>query len=260
MPKPDKDSNASGSTGSPIKVGEREFASVDDLVAAHTNLETKLGEMGKESGDLKTQLAQAQGKIDLLKEGDKGKAKGGEGELTTDFEAQIADVEAKKAAIQEKINAGDMALEEGMTQIDSLNDQKIGLAVKQVESTTIEQANKALKDALAKRDANANEKEFLKENPRFLELKESGALDAKMKEEGPIVHDELSAYYAVLADEEAAKAKELEEKLTLKEGAGVTDDVLTGDGSGVRSINRAKAPPSTQELRKSGLQALRGAT
>lgn len=227
------------STQSTIKIGDKEYGSPEELAKAYTSLEKKLGSQGSEVGELRKQNQLLMRQMEQAL--DKQKA------TETQQQAPKTDYEALMADIKTKVDSGDLSIEEALFQSNQITAQM-------AEERALSKAEQFMSQQLQQRDAQSIQKDFLKENPDFLELQQSGALE-QVKASNPL-HDDLSAYYALQAQQAYERGKM--EQAALKEGAARTDKVLTKPGSTIRQENK-KRPSNPSEMKKAMLAALQSA-
>jgi hypothetical protein len=191
----------------------------------YKNLEKKLGEQGKTIGDLKSKLKE--------KEAPSEKSKPAE-----NVPDHLADYEAKINTLHEKLNSGDMDIDEFTIKSNKLTAEMVRNQAKMDTET-------AVQTALQQRDQQAVAQKFQQENPDFAELRDSGEL-AKIAGELPGLHDDFSAYYAYKAQTAAEEGynrgrKEMEEMSKSDDAAG---KVLQKPGTTIRQQNQK---PLTKE-------------
>ncbi len=223
------------------------FKNVGDLEKSYSELSKKIGDQGNRLGkaeedrsSLLRQLESMQTKNQEAPD-DQGKA--------DDFEAQIA-------AISQQVEDGDISIGEGMQQT-----AKVSALIAQNETT------KGFKQEQQQELANRSKQTFAESNPDFFEMQQAGNLDA-VKDQLPGFHDDISAYYALKAEQatasvEAAKAEGFEagkaEMARIAGGDSNTQKVLQGGGKTAAEIGRKASAMKPNEIRESGLAALKAA-
>ena len=237
---PEKDTEVIKDAPKTVKVGDKEYESSEALGEAYQNLETKLGEQGTELGDLRSANKVLTEQMESAQEAAKEKAKAGEPPAT--------DYESKLAVIYKQLNDGDISVEDALQQSNALTAEATALKA-------VKQATQKFETTLQERDAESIQKDFLKANPDFAELRDSGKLEEIKKEAGGM-HDDFSAYYAYKATEAFEKGKA--EAARLAAGDKDTKTVLTKPGDSIKETNKSKTPLSESENEASMLKAMEG--
>ena len=226
-----------GAKLSKIKVGDREYDDPGKLAEDHLNLSKKFGEQGNELGSLRAQnqamadqLAQMQERLTAVDSG------GGD-----EVQALQAELEALEAAVAE----GDITMAEAIRKSSTISAQ---IATKEA----VAEANRTFQQTLQERDARETQRQFLKNNPDFEQLRNNGTLQ-QIRAENPM-HDDFSAYYAYQAMNAYEKGKA--EQAALAAGGKETDTVLTGGGEGIRHTVKPSKPLSESEHKASMMEAL----
>lgn len=220
-----------------VKVGDREYSSLEDLAKDHENLQGLYGKHTEEVSDVRaankvlTMQAEATAKEAREREATK--------EPPTDYEGQLT-------AIYKQLNDGDISVEEAMQQSNALTAE--AAAAKATEASSAK-----LEETLQNRDAEAMQKQFLKDNPDFVTLRDSGALEPIKQGPGGEMHDDFSAYYALKAAEGVKQGKK--EAAELAAGDKGTQTVLTKPGETIQQTNKPKTSLSETELETSMLGA-----
>lgn len=204
------------------------FKTPEDMAASYQELETKLGEQKNEIGALRKKVEDAAAipPADETKEPPK-------------------DFDAARTEIQDKIEGGEMSVPEGLKLLGDL---------------TREQTAMELEQKFAEYDSERSAKEmynsFINDNPDFLELDQSGALDAEINNNP--MHDKFSAYFALKGQQqaEAAYEKGKEDALKLARGADGTRSVLSNPGSGAREAPKPQKGMGESEKVNGMLSAL----
>jgi hypothetical protein len=240
-PEKDTGGNKSKASKTTVKVGDREYNSLEDLAKDHQNLQDLYGKHTDEVGTLRgankvltEQIADAK-KV--------AKESAANEPPPTDYEGQLT-------AIYKQMNDGDITVEAGMQQSNALTAEMTAAKI-------TEQTNAHLQDTLQKRDAEAEQKNFLKNNPDFKELQASGAFEKIKNGPGGGMHDDFSAYYALKAAEGVEKGKRDAAKIAA--GDDLTKTVLTKPGDSIKQTNKPKGPLPEAELEASMLESFKGA-
>lgn len=221
-----------------VKVGDREYSSLEDLAKDHENLQDLYGKHTEEVGDLRSANKVLTEQMESVQKAAEEKAKAGEPPAT--------DYESKLAGIYKQLNDGDISVEDAMQQSNALTAEATALKA-------VDQATQKFETTLQERDAESIQKDFLKANPDFAELRDSGKLEAIKKEAGGM-HDDFSAYYAYKATEAFEKGKA--EAARLAAGDVDTKTVLTKPGDSIKETNKSKTPLSESETEASMLKAM----
>jgi len=237
---PEKDTDKVIEVPKTVKVGDKEYESPEALAEAYQSLESKLGEQGSELGDLRSANKVLTDQMAEVQKAAKEREEAGKPPAT--------DYESKLGVIYKQLNDGDLTVEDALQQSNALTAEAAALKA-------VEEATKSFQDTLQKRDAEAIQKEFLKANPDFAELRDSGKLDP-IKQESGGMHDDFSAYYAYKAAQEYERGKA--EALKLASGDEDTKTVLTKPGETIKETNKPKTPLSEAETEASMLKAMEG--
>ena len=220
-----------------VKVGDKEYESPEKLAEAYQNLEGKLGEQGTEVGDLRAANRVLTEQIESAQRA--AKTEEGPEKPATDYEAQLT-------AIYKQVNDGDISVEEAMQKSNALTAET-------ATAQAVEQSTVRFEETLQDRDAEAIQKQFLKDNPDFAELRDSGALKVIREGPGGEMHDDFSAYHALKATQAFDKGKL--EAAKLAAGDDTTKTVLTKPGESIQQTNKPKGPLSEPDLEASMLGA-----
>lgn len=236
-PPPEEVTETVTETPKPVKVGDKEYASPEALAEAYQSLEGKLGEQGNELGTLRAANKTLTEGIEAERQA-KETAKEEPG---TDYEAQLKD-------IYTKLNDGDISVEDAMQQSNALTAEAAA-------SRAVEETTERFENTLQDRDAKAIQAQFLKDNPDFEEIRNSGQLEPIKTASGGM-HDDFSAYFAFKATtaHEAGKT----EAARLAAGDEKTKTVLTKPGESIQQTNKPKTPLSEGETEASMLAAMKG--
>ncbi len=224
----------------PVYAGK--YKTPQELEAAYTGLESKLGEQGNELGSLKKSNAI------LISQLEKAE--------TPKENLQTQDLNAELEAIQEQVEEGTLGIGEGIAKTAKITGMMASEAA--VKTIQEQQAQNTIEGAKAA---------FSKEHEDFFELQQSGALE-EVKARYPGLHDDFSAYWQIQADQqarliEAARNEGIEagkeEMKKVASGDHRTDRILQTPGTEAKEIGRKEGPYTQNELRNSGLEALRKA-
>lgn len=217
-----KDTDKSKDTG---KDKGKEKDKGDDWETRYKNLEKKLGEQGKQVGDLKKQNKELETQLKSVQESDKGRAE--------------KDKEAPGFADQIETLKTD--LEQGNIDLEEYTTKTTRLVADMVKTEADQRSKSAVQEALNQRDQDAVVQKFMKDNPDFQELKESGALQ-EIQSEYPGLHDDFSAYFEHQRRqaEQTGYDRGRQEMEELSKGDEGTDKVLKKPGSAIRNQNPQK--------------------
>lgn len=241
-PPPDKDTEVKKAeeTKTTVKVGEKEYESPEALAKAYQSLEGKLGDQGNELGTARATNKLLTDQIETAKQEAEEKAKAGE-TAPTDYEAQLTE-------IYKQVNAGDITIEDAMQKSNAITAEAAATKAAAASAETLEAT-------LQERDAQAIQKDFLKDHSDFEEIRNSGKLET-IKEESGGMHDDFSAYFALKAT--TAKEEGKTEAAKLAAGDEATKTVLTKPGESIQQANKPTTPLSDTETEDSMLTALKG--
>jgi len=188
------------------------FNSVDDLTAAYKELESKIGQQGSELGSMK-QMNQM-----LLEQMQQSQAQANT--PATEVEKDDFDYESQMAEIQNAVNEGDLSVDQAIAKASELSAEK-----------ATRSAMTQYQAAEAKKAQEQAQQRFLDENPDFLEMQKTGALEP-IKQALPGLHDDFSAYYAMKAQQAAAAAQEKQN----------IDRIATGDQRAAKVLQAPGGP------------------
>ena len=202
---------------------EKGFNELQDLYGRQTNeLGTLRGQVGDLTNSLTQFMQQSQGPKQPATE---------EGPSTEDELAKVFNEYSKLDFLNDEDAARKGA---------ELLKNAVMVTAKTVKDETLKAAGSQFKEVLSQRDAESIKDDFLKSNPRFVELQKSGVF-RDLKAQNPL-HDDFSAYYETLASEAATKVSELEVALqeakkaaNLAGGDTQTSRVFTKPGSSART-------------------------
>lgn len=225
------------------KVYAGKYKSPEDLEAAYSGLEQKLGKQGEELGSLKKDKDFLSSQLEKVQTPAKEKS------VDVDLDAQLLE-------IQNQIEDGTLSVSEGVAKTAKITGQMAS-----------ESAVRTVNEQLKQSTVDGSRAAFAKDHPDFFELQKSGALD-DAKGKYPGLHDDFSAYFHVTADVQAAniEAAKLEsfeagkkEMQNLESGDTRTEKVLQTPGTQAKEIGRKDGPYTKSDLQNSGLAALKKA-
>lgn len=224
------------------------FNNEADLEKGYTELVTKLGDQGNKLGESEKERSILLTQMEQLQ-----KAPAPKEDTPTDFDTQLQD-------ITKKVEEGELSISEGMLQTAQVTSQMA--TTNAVSGVKQAQEQQVVEDA---------RQTFSADNPDFFEMQQSGALD-EVKGQYAGLHDDFSAYYHKKAMDteansaaavEAAKAEGFEagkaEMAKIAEGSNDTKKVLQAPGGEAQKIGRTTGPLKGNEMRDSGLAALKKA-
>lgn len=199
------------------------YKSTEELVKAHEELQKKLGEQGSELGAAKKQMEFLMKQVESVSN---TKEKGGKDKkddpAPPDFNAQLAE-------IYQKMDKGELSVEEALQQSNAITAQM-------AEQAAFTRATEMFNRSLQERDSAEVRKRFLQQYPDFEELQQTGVFE-EMKAKNPL-HDDVSAYFELKAIQAFEQGKAF--KQSLEEGAKQTDKVLNKPGSQIRDVKPKK--------------------
>ena len=188
---------------------------VAKMAKAYTELETKLGESGTEKTGLKQERDGLKTQIDELT-----KKAAGDDETKTDVQVQLDDLQKQ--------------LEEGEITIPQFTAKQGKLLTEIAITSTLVATEEQAKNRDLNRQAGDAEDQWLKDNPDFQKVVDSGVLD-EIKKENPLLHDNFVAYKIYMAQQSFAEGKAEAEADKIKKGADLAGDVLQDPGLPKRS-------------------------
>ena len=222
--------------------GPEEF----DYKKGYSELETKLGEQGRELGESRKMNELLMGKLEGQGQ-PKDEPQGDEPK--TDYDKEIS-------SLAQKVREGELDIDEALVRTSALT-------AEMASAKTMEQiAANTQQQTFAE-----SQSQFLKNNPDYTDLKKSGALE-DIKKTLPGLHDDFSAYHAYKAHQnaqaiEAARLEGIEagkaEAAKIAEGDKNTGKVIAKPGSGAeKNIGDGSkgGKLSKTEMRQSMLQAV----
>lgn len=244
-PTTDKPEDKGGDKDAKVLAGK--FKTPEELEKAYTDLENKLGAQGKELGSLRKTHALLTDELSKKKGADADKDK--KAEPATDYDAQLADISAR-------LEAGDISVAEAIKQSNALT-------AEMTMAQALNVANKRTQELLTDKDADAAEKQFLKDHPDYEELVASGELQPFI-DANPMLVDETIAYFQYKAqkahDEGFEKGKEESERIA--KAGDEADKVLKSPGTPVQRTPARQKPLTEAELeakQNDTLNKMRGA-
>lgn len=224
-----------------IKVGDKEYESPDALATAYQSLEGKLGEQGSELGTLRGANKVLTEQIEIARKAAKESAAS---------EVPATDYKGQLATIYKQLDDGDLSVEEALRQTNALTAEVSA-------ANAVRQSEAKLQEILQNRDAEAMQKRFIKKNPDFETLRDSGELEKVKQMDDGEMHDDFSAYYALKAAQSFEEGKKKAAELAA--GDEHTKTVLTKAGESIKQTNKPKTPLSEPDLEASMLSAFKGA-
>lgn len=220
------------------------FKTQDDLVKSYQSLEQQLGKQGEELGSLKKTNET------LLKAFEKAGGK----DTGKEQQAQEVPYEQQIAALSQQVEEGNLSIGEALV-------KSTQMAVEMATRNTLQKVD----EVQQKRGLEATQQQFLKDNPDFTQLRESGTLD-QVKQTLPGLHDDFSAYYALKAQQAAAAVEQARaegiaagkvEAARIADGDKRTEKVIAQPGGPqVQNLGRAPKPMSDYEMKQSMLAKL----
>jgi len=204
------------------------FNSPEEMAASYKELEGTLGRQGSELSNLRKQ-------VEAMNED--------RAVVETETGQQMPDFAEMTALIETKVEEGELSVSEGMAQMAEITQQQTAAQMEEKFAAYDE-----------KRSAEGQYEKFINDNPDFLEMEESGALEEVMRQNP--MHDKFSAFYAVKAkaESDAAYERGKEEALKIAKGADGTRSVLSKPGSSSRDIPKPQKGMNDSE-RVSGMMA-----
>ncbi len=189
--------------------------------------------------ELETQLQEMQKQLELL--------------AKPESKAPDADpYEARQKELQAKLDEGDIGMSEWATENQKIMNERTEAAIQQ-----------ALSRQKHESEVNQIQQKFLQENADFIDLRDSGELQA-MIDKNP-VHDNLSAYFALKSEEAVAKAiKETEERVRKEFASKRNANSLSSNTAHVPTSGKDPALSNTKkyggmtQVLANRLKALRG--
>lgn len=239
---PTKGTEEAAAAPAPIKVGDKEYKTPDELAKAYEKLHSKFGEAGKERGDLKAQNKVLAQQLEALMKQQQSKPE--EAKPKTDYEAMRLD-------IAKKVSNGDLSAEEGLDAMAKWSadfaNYKASDAMERAVATMREQLDAKFQDL----EARKIQEKFQEKNPDYPQVAQSGELDRYMAENP--MHDQFSAYYAYKADQLAARLQEIEGRV--QSGAKPTGPVVASPGNQIRNTNPTNQGPRAPSDRRAAMLA-----
>jgi hypothetical protein len=213
------------------------YKSLDDLVKGHGELKTRFDAQGNEIGQLR---GQAQTLAETLKE-----------TLTKSKQAEPA---AKGTDFDTEINAAQNALKKLDPMSDNFTEQQAELVGKitdlkseKVKTSVLSEAGKLFQQELKDRDVKTAEKTFLEQNPTFNTPEMQGKIKDFLAKDKTGMHDNMSAYFALQAQEVAVdrerlakQNEEMQKALDLQKGKDSTGKVIVKGQSPGQPTNQPK--------------------
>jgi len=242
---PIEKSEGSAPTEEP-KLYAGKYKTPEEIEAAYTGLEKKLGEQGSRLGQAEKDKDFLMSQIEQTKASTGGKAP-----------EEVASLNDQLEEIQSKVEEGDLTINEGLM-------QSVRLSSKIASDTAI----KSVQQQQQQQAVESSQRSFLSEHPDFYEMQQAGVLD-QAKSQLPGLHDDFSAYWAVKAQQDeqtmqtaVAAAKEegiaagKAEMQKIASGDTRTGKVLQKPGGQAKEIGRRNSPYTENQMKESGLAAL----
>lgn len=236
MPTGDAPPEVQDGNAIPEKVYAGKYKSPEELENAYKEAESRIGKQGSEVGELRKTNEALAAQLNAMKmEIAKSQQKP---EPTTDYEQKLADIVSS-------MEAGDLTIEQAIMESNKITAQK-------ASQEAIKQSQSYFQEQLKKQKAETVQSEFIKNNPDFLELQKSGALEA-IKQENPM-HDDFSALFEY-------RARQAQEKLKTgidqtKAEAEASTKVLKKPGAAIRDT-KPKPLKSEAEMKSAMLARLK---
>lgn len=212
------------------------FKSADDLATGYQELAKKMGEQGSELGELKQMNSVLLNKLDQREAEDQTPA--------TETEKDDFDYNARMTELVKGVETGDIPFEQALSQASDL-----------AAETATRNALSKYQELTAKQQQESAQQQFLDDHPDFIELMNSGKLDA-VKKTLPGMHDDFSAYFAYQAQQAAAAADAQKEMDRIAQGAERTGKVLQKPGAKAKDIGKPAKKLSPAELKAHTLTRL----
>lgn len=213
------------------------FKNPDEVVTGYAALQQKFGEQG-------TELSQQRQTNDILLK----RVETMESQLATPLnedEKQAEDYDSQVQAISNAVEEGDLEWGQALVKMSQLG--------KEEGSKTALSTYKQLNE---QQELEANQRQFMTENPDFNELYDSGALDADMTNlQG--VHSPVSAYFAYKLKEQQTNLEAQQKIEKIATGDKRTEKVLeTPSDSQPNKIGRSPTRLSGFDMKQSMLKAI----
>lgn len=206
---------------------ETELSNLKKVHGQHTN---EVGTLRQDREALLQKMAEMKGTIDAIKS-----------------------VNATPAQnIYQQIEDEELGLAEGLRLLEENSNVRLQEAVQATRDETLGLATKEFQKTLSERDGATVRQQFLKDNPDFTALQESGALEGIKQQNS--MHDDFSAYFALRSTQAYEKGKA--DLAKAKEGVVASEKVLTKPGAAIRQVNKSNKPLTELETKQSGLAAL----
>lgn len=225
----DEAGETAGETQEPSGKSDEELAKLKEMNA---NLEKKLGEQGRELGDLRKTVRESQQQSSQRQ--------------SERQEAQMSPQDALND-VYRQVDSGEISWEEGLKKSNTLAAQMAA-----------EQAMSKVQEELGYRDAQAEANKFLAQYPDFEQVQESGELE-QIKGKQPGISDDVTAYFAWKAQKSADEGynRALEEFDKLAKGAEEqAESVLKKPGAAIRQTNE-KPLKKSSDIKSSMMDRLK---
>lgn len=231
-----KEGGDSADTGkgneNPLILGK--FKTPDDLAKSYQELEQEHGRKSTELGSLRKQ-------VDMLSNLVSNQSK--QNNAPAQATDRVSMIDKELAAVKEQADAGDLTSGEAAMRAANLAAEKATIM-----------AQSQFQNFMKTQKAEEIQAKFIKDNPDFRPLLDSGQLDA-IKAENPM-HDNFSAFLEYKMRQKGAEAQQsakaaydkgLQEGTKLKEGVQPASKVLSKPGTAIRQTNNQQGPVSDRE-------------
>ncbi len=223
------------------------FKSVGELEKGYKEIESRFGAQSNELAGMKNQVSMLTNLIKATKQNTQTPQppQSTQNDELSKIDAEIRDVAAKA-------DTGDLTSGEATLKAAELATKKASII-----------AQSHFEKMMHKQNAESVQREFIKENPDFKTLLDSGQLD-QIKSTNPM-HDNFSAYFAYKAMQEkqnlsnvekTAYDKGMQDGSKLKDGSIPASKVLSKPGTNVRQVNNSTTPISDLQKRQGMMDVL----
>ncbi len=223
--------------GEPIIPGTT-YKTIEDVAKALQEKDQMIARHGNELGSLRTEKNTLLTTIEKLSQS---------GKPSEQAKPAGPDYGTELAEIDKAIDKLDPMSDKYQSELRTLIGKRTDLVAAMQHEKTLSAASEIFKKELNSRDAQMTQQKFLEENPTFNTPEVQARIKDIIAQDKTGMHDPLSAYFKLTADETRAKNQELaaalaekEELLKLQQGKNSTGKVIGKGGSPQQKTQQTK--------------------
>jgi hypothetical protein len=218
------------------------FNNIQELEKGYQNLERMHGQTAQQMGDISAQNQALMQKMAALEQMQ---------------QKPTVDYDGMRAKIGKQMDDGEITYAQGLQQVRAIDAQEQQERLQQVQQETLAATQQQFQQELAARDEQRIVDDFIRENPEFPELQQTGVLE-EIKANDRFINDDYQAYLAYKAQRAFDEGKDA----AVKEVAGSEPaaNIASSPGSAMKNETPAGAgKPTRAEMLQSGLEAWKSA-